>query len=123
GSHVKQRVFWALNVGTLQGPLRHLRKAAQVLEVLVAVICLQFVIGSPVYAGFNRWTSNGPTGESVAALAIDPSTPTTLYAGTKGGGVFKSTNAGGSWTAINRGEGRREGQALAINPSTPKNRY
>src|SRR5438132_6878622 len=30
---------------TLQGPLRHLRKAAQLLEVLVAVICLQFVIG------------------------------------------------------------------------------
>src|SRR5438552_1447962 len=30
---------------TLQGPLRHLRKAAQLLEVPVAVICLQFVIG------------------------------------------------------------------------------
>ena len=39
----------------------------------------------------------------IAALAIDPSTPTTLYAGTSGGGVFKSTDGGGSWRAVNDG--------------------
>ena len=48
------------------------------------------------------WTSNGPGGGPVYALAIDPATPGTLYAGTSGGGVFKSTNGGGSWSAVNR---------------------
>ena len=49
---------------------------------------------STVYAGNNVWTSLGPEGGTVVALAIDPTTPTTLYAGVRnffagGGGVFK----------------------------------
>ena len=56
-----------------------------------------------VSAGTNVWTSNGPEGGSIYALAIDPETPTTLYAGTWGGGVFKSTNGGGNWSAVNTG--------------------
>ena len=35
-------------------------------------------------------------------MAIDPSTPDSLYAGT-GGGVFKSIDSGGTWTAANAG--------------------
>jgi hypothetical protein len=34
------------------------------------------------------WTGLGPAGVFVAALALDPLTPTTLYAGTLGSGVF-----------------------------------
>ena len=34
----------------------------------------------------------------VGALAIDPMTPATLYAGTRDG-VFKSTNGGVNWSA------------------------
>ena len=45
----------------------------------------------------------GPPGGEVNALAIDPSNPATLYAGTERGGVFKSTNGGSSWTAVNSG--------------------
>ena len=41
-----------------------------------------------VSAGTNVWTSNGPEGGNINALAIDPATPATLYAGTYGGGVF-----------------------------------
>ena len=41
---------------------------------------------------------------NVTALAIDPATPTTLYAGIgNNGGVFKSTNGGGNWSAVNTG--------------------
>jgi len=39
----------------------------------------------------------GPPGGVVSALAIDPSTPATLYAGTEGSGVFKSTDGSASW--------------------------
>jgi len=43
------------------------------------------------------WTSDGPFGNAdVQALAINPTTPTTLYAGTDGGGVFDTLRQVGS---------------------------
>jgi len=39
-------------------------------------------------AGINTWTTHGPYGGRVLALAINPTTPSTLYAGTNGGVVF-----------------------------------
>src|SRR2546426_7570529 len=44
-----------------------------------------------------------------------PSTPTPLYAGTCGG-VFKSTDGGGSWSAANVGLSATSVLALAIDP-------
>lgn len=49
------------------------------------------------------WTSNGPVGGLVQALAVDPSDPATIFAGTSGGGFFRSTDAGSSWSAVNTG--------------------
>lgn len=40
---------------------------------------------------------------TVQALAIDPFSPATIYAGTSDGGVFKSTDRGASWNAANQG--------------------
>ena len=40
---------------------------------------------------------------SRSALALDPTTPTTLYAGTDRSGVFKSTDGGATWSAVNTG--------------------
>ncbi|MFQ5962208.1 MAG: hypothetical protein ACE5MG_12510 [Candidatus Methylomirabilales bacterium] len=54
-------------------------------------------------AGVNVWTSTGPEGGVIQVLALDPGTPTTLYAGTQGGAVFKSTDGGASWSASNTG--------------------
>jgi len=49
------------------------------------------------------WSRTGlATTGFVRALAIDPSDPNTLYAGTTGG-VFKSTNGGANWSAANNG--------------------
>jgi hypothetical protein len=46
-------------------------------------------------------------------------TPTTIYAGTLGGGVFKSINGGGNWSALNTGLTNTNVYALAINPAMP----
>ena len=73
------------------------------------------------HAGINVWTSHGPPGGDVRALAIDPSTPSTLYAGTGRGGVFKSTDAGATWGAV--GLPGEDVGALAIDPSTPSTLY
>jgi hypothetical protein len=34
-------------------------------------------------AGVNAWTSTGPTGGYARTIAIDPASPSTVYAGTK----------------------------------------
>lgn len=46
------------------------------------------------------WVELGPSnvGGRTRALLIDPSTPTTMYAGAVAGGVWKSTNSGASWS-------------------------
>jgi hypothetical protein len=77
----------------------------------------------PARAGVNVWTTHGPYwGGSVHALAIDPQTPTTLYAGTEGG-VYRSTNSGASWSAVNTGLTNLYVWALAINPTTSSTVY
>ena len=60
------------------------------------LILATFLIASipdAVRAGVDIRTSGGPGGGNVPALAIDPNTPQTLYAGTLGG-VFKSPGGG-----------------------------
>src|SRR5438105_1230466 len=74
--------------------------------------------------GINSWTStNGPGGGPIGALAIDPVTPATLYAGTDSNGVFKSTNGGASWSAVNTGLTVKTVSNLAIDPQTPATLY
>jgi photosystem II stability/assembly factor-like uncharacterized protein len=54
----------------------------------------------PVFA--NAWTNIGPInkGGMTKALAIDPTNANIVYAGAGAGGVWKSVNAGGSWTPL-----------------------
>ena len=68
------------------------------------------------------WQSGGPYGANIRALAIDPTTPTTLYAATSAG-VFKSTNSGGTWSAVNAGLTNLAVIALAIDPTNPATIY
>src|SRR2546430_5114528 len=74
-------------------------------------------------AGVNVWTTNGPEGGSISALAVDPQTPTSLYAGTTSAGVFKSIDGGTHWRAVNAGLGATSVRALAIDPQTPTALY
>lgn len=54
-------------------------------------------------AGLNTWTTYGPPGASIGALALDPQYPQTLYAGTARAGVFKSTDGAASWKRFDTG--------------------
>ena len=78
-----------------------------------------------------RAANRGLAGNSVDALAIDPQEPTTLYAGAnrdgftvRKGGVFKTTNGGRTWKAVNAGlVGNQDVEALAIDPHKPATLY
>ena len=54
-------------------------------------------------------------------LAIDPSNPATLYAGTCAG-LYKSTNGGGSWSQVNNGLPILS-NPVVIDPSNPDTLY
>jgi photosystem II stability/assembly factor-like uncharacterized protein len=50
------------------------------------------------------WESvEGPTGEFVWAVALDPDDADIIYVGTNGGGVYKSTDGGTTWAQKNEG--------------------
>lgn len=61
---------------------------------------------------FAQWVqTNGPSGGYVRSLAVSG---TNLFAGTWGGGVFRFTNNGTSWTQVNNGLTTTNVQSLAV---------
>jgi photosystem II stability/assembly factor-like uncharacterized protein len=90
-------------------------------RVLYAVLTGLALLSSESAAGAG-WTSHGPDAR-INALATDPATPGTVYAGTEGGEVFKSTNAGSSWTAVDNGLTDSPVKALVIDPTTSGTLY
>ena len=70
------------------------------------------------------WTSIGPEGGAAytLALAVDPTNSQTIYVGTLSG-VFKSTNGGASWGAINSGLTGTSVYSLVIDPTSSQTVY
>ncbi len=93
---------------------------------------LAFLVGV-ARADVDVWSSVGPDGGNVFALAIDPHAPATIYAGTGGGahrfnsagggGVFKTTNGGASWAGAGTGLPGDAVLSLAIDPFTSTTVY
>lgn len=53
------------------------------------------------WSGINNFGLASPP--NVRTIAIDKTTPSTMFAGTFGSGIFKTTNGGTSWSQINNG--------------------
>ena len=69
--------------------------------------------------GGATWTTgvSGPTQTGVTALAVAPSVPGTLYAGTQyrfGGGLFKTTDGARNWSSLPIGVAV---ESIAVDPS------
>jgi photosystem II stability/assembly factor-like uncharacterized protein len=77
---------------------------------------------SSARAGINQWTSAGPAGGLISAIAIAPANSQTVFAGTANG-VYKSTNGGTSWSAVNNGLTSISILSLAIDPANSQTVY
>jgi photosystem II stability/assembly factor-like uncharacterized protein len=86
---------------------------------------LTFMLAAPsMYGGSQIGRDVPPNPGQIRSLAIDPKTPQTIYAGAISNcGVFKSTDGGRSWVAINAGLINKNVVALAIDPSAPQTIY
>lgn len=77
------------------------------------------LLAEPTWVAVN----SGLTTLDVRAVACDPAHAGTMYAGTYGGGVFKSTNGGTTWSPANQGLSTTIVQALCVDPVNPSNVY
>ena len=74
--------------------------------------------------GGTSWSqaNNGLTSMRVRSLKFDPTTPTTIYAATLGGGVFTSTDSGDTWSMSIIGL-NPDVWDVVIDPTTPTTIY
>jgi len=93
-------------------------------RVLAGVCCGVALVWSSIASG-GVWTTHGPGGGEVNAIAVVPSTPTTIYAATAFGGFFKSLDGGETWSPI--GGGLTPAlpflTGIAVDPATPPRVY
>jgi uncharacterized protein (TIGR03437 family) len=77
----------------------------------------------PISTGLTSASGTQTVFLNINTLAVDPATPTTLYAGANGG-VYKSVNGGGSWDAFNNGfPSFLSVRDIVIDPKTPATLY
>ncbi len=71
---------------------------------LLVVFCLMTI---PMLVQAGTWSSGGPYVGNVVSIAVSPNyvSDQTLFAGTDNDGVYKSTDGGTNWSAINTGLG------------------
>lgn len=67
-------------------------------------------------ASVNAFTYGNVSGR-VTSIAVDPATPTTVWAGSAGGGVWKSTDSGVTWLPMTDGAVSGGIGAIAIDPT------
>ena len=91
-----------------------MRKSIILMLTYINLTLLLFFPATPVIAQANFWEqTNGPFGGTVNSLAINSNGE--IFAGTVFGGVFRSSDNGGNWSAINTGLTDTRVRALAIN--------
>jgi photosystem II stability/assembly factor-like uncharacterized protein len=104
----------------------------------VQVVALDPTSPSTIYAGTasgvlrstdggESWSPAGLAGHNVNILAVDPVTPSTLYAAAGDANIYKSTDAGQSWTTHAVGFPASAGppvvSALLLDPAAPSTLY
>ncbi len=81
-------------------------------------ILLLALVATPA-ARADRWVPMGPEGGTVTALAVSPSEPDVVYAGSSAGEVFRSEDGGRAWAPVAGDLGTGTITALAVEPGDP----
>jgi photosystem II stability/assembly factor-like uncharacterized protein len=70
-----------------------------------SIACITLAISAAAHTGtrLTSWQTSGPPGGRVQAIAVVPGAHQTIFAATDFGGIYKSTDAGAHWAAVNDG--------------------
>lgn len=85
----------------------------------MAAVCAGFLASGRTGFAQSVWTSLGPDGGEVRAIAVAPTAPATVYAGLLSG-VFASLDGGQTWNATGPGLTDPRVVALAVDPRDPR---
>ncbi len=85
----------------------------------------------PALAATGQWKNVTPPGAASAgtdAIAVRPDYPSTIYAGSNGNGIFRSTDCGATWSLISTGAHAKDlasgnPWSMAIDPVEPDTMY
>ena len=66
-----------------------------------------------------RWLGPGNVGGRIRSIAVHPYKPEILFAGSVGGGIWKTTNGGAGWTPVDDFMAVLSVSSLVINPANP----
>ena len=94
--------------------------------LLFVALCVLVLAGAQWASAQNGpfvWTQSLGNNARVYAIVLDPTNPHIIYAAGLDSGVYKTTNTGVSWFAINSGLTYNKVQAMAISPSEPEVLY
>ena len=80
------------------------------------VLVFALVLAGSVEAG---WRAEGPFLGTVLDLAVDPANPDTVYAGTSGGGVWRSDDFGRTWSLPGGDLTGGKVKWVEVDPATP----
>src|SRR5688572_13674796 len=92
---------------------------------LTLLVFLPLADAGAAAAQVNVWHSVGPQGGTVMVFAADPSDPDTVYAAVEPNTIYRSRDAGQSWSRLGRvGQGSSATlRALAVDPDNPSILY
>ena len=96
-----------------------MRRSLPIPTLVLAAVLLLSISSS----ASGEWRRAGLERLIINAVAVDPSTPSVLYAGAQIGGLWKSTNGGQSWSPINNGYTGDTSSFFLINPAAPSILY
>ncbi len=69
-------------------------------RLFIILTTLALLLAAPRSASASNWTALGPFGGPVGWVAVDPQDARTVYATAGEEGLFKSTDAGATWTKV-----------------------
>ncbi|MDH3442836.1 MAG: hypothetical protein OEN50_02830 [Deltaproteobacteria bacterium] len=122
------KIYVATDQGVFQGQQKkwtHLTAGLSNRDVRALAVAADGTLFAGTFGGIFRklkdhtsWiaANDGLEDKKARSLALDPTKPQLLYAGTAVGGAFKSANSGRSWTSANKGLLNSTVLALAVTP-------
>lgn len=76
----------------------------------------------PIASATDNWASIRSSG-TVWGLGVDPTNPSTVYAASAGGGIWKTTDSGTSWTVLNDEGAFLANRSFVVDPNSPGTIY